>query len=97
MRADTDQIAFGFSGHSSASLLVANSYFDQDKNYTIRCTDNTDCAIVNTVFSASVYVATQFEDGAVRFECNRRSNGDLIGSDDLIGGQADNTNCPSLP
>ena len=47
--------AFGFSGLSSASLVVENSYFDQDLNYTIRCTANTDCAIVNTVFSASVW------------------------------------------
>ena len=93
----TDQISFGFSGHSSASLLVENSYFDQDLNYTIRCTANTDCAIVNTVFSASVWVATQFESGAVSFDCNRRPNGDLLGNGALIGGQVNNSNCPDLP
>jgi len=92
----TDQISFGFAGLSSASLIVENSYFDQDTNYTIRCTANTDCAIINTVFSASVWVATQFENGAASFECNRRPNGDLLDSDALLGGQAVNINCPSL-
>jgi pectate lyase len=93
----TDQISFGFAGMSSASLVVQNSYFDQDANYTIRCTANTDCTIVNTVFSASVGVATQFESGAASFECNRRPNGSLVSSDALIGGQAVNASCPSLP
>jgi hypothetical protein len=93
----TDQISFGFSGLSSASLVVQNSYFDQDLNYTIRCTANTDCAILNSVFSASVWVATQFENGAASFECNRRPSGSLVGNGALIGGNADNNNCPSLP
>jgi hypothetical protein len=70
-----------FSGLSSASLVVQNSCFDQDLNYTIRCTANTDCAIVNDVFSASVWVATQFENGAASFDCNRRPNGDLVGNE----------------
>ncbi len=93
----TDQISFGFSGLSNASLVVENSYFDQDLNYTIRCTANTDCAIVNTVFSASVGTAAQFENGAASFDCNRLPNGDLVGSGALIGGQANNTSCPALP
>ena len=93
----TDQISFGFAGYSSASLVVENSYFDQDLNYTIRCTANTDCAIVNSVFSASVWVATQFENGAASFDCNRRPNGDFVGSAALLGGQANNSGCPSMP
>ena len=35
----TDQISFGFSGLSSTSLVVQNSYFDQDTNHT----NNTNC------------------------------------------------------
>ena len=93
----TDQISFGFSGYSSASLVVENSYFDQDLNYTIRCTANTDCAIVNSVFSNAVWVATQFENGAASFDCNRRPNGDFVGSAALLGGQANNSGCPSFP
>ena len=93
----TDQISFGFSGLSSASLTIENSYFDQDTNYTIRCTASTDCSIVNTVFSDDVWVATQFENGAASFDCNRRPDGSFVGSDALIGGQADNSDCPNLP
>lgn len=93
----TDQISFGFGGFSSASLTIENSYFDQDTNYTIRCTANTDCSISNNVFGASVGTATQFESGAAAFRCNRRPDGDVVGSGALIDGEADNDGCPSLP
>ena len=93
----TDQISFGFAGHSSASLVVENSYFDQDLNYTIRCTANTDCAIVNNVFSDDVWVATQFQNGAASFDCNRRPDGSFVGNGSVLGGSVNNSGCPSYP
>ena len=93
----TDQISFGFSGLSSARLTIENSYFDQDTNYTIRCTADTDCSITNTVFSSSVWTAAQFENGAVNFACNRRPDGSFVDGNALIGGGADNAGCPDLP
>jgi hypothetical protein len=42
-------------------------------------------------------VATQFKNRAASFKCNRRPNGYLVATDALLGGQADNANCPSLP
>ena len=71
----TNRISFRFSGCSTRASWCENSYFDQNPNYTIRCTANTDCAMVNNVFSASVGTAAQFENGAASFDCNRRPTG----------------------
>ena len=93
----TDQISMGFSGHSRVNLTIEDSYFHQNTNYTIRCTANTDCTIRRTVFSNAVGTAAQFESGEARFECNRRPNGNLVGNGALIGGTANNNNCPNFP